>query len=197
MSSCKHCGQEITFRYVDGRKVPIHLDGGWCAGHLATLWSDPRADGECRRAKCPRCGGDVFFVRHNGGSVWLDELGWPWPKHGCFAEPSPPWLTFFAQHKPTSDATLPFGLVVKADWLPRDARGPSRLVLAIDAGRDGRLCLAIPGANSPDYLVGRLVSVDLPARRLLTSNHDIREVLDVPVTPADIGLPSSWLDLGK
>jgi hypothetical protein len=23
-------------------------------------------------------------VRHNGGSVWFDELGWPWPKHGCF-----------------------------------------------------------------------------------------------------------------
>ena len=26
----------------------------------------------------------VLFVEHNGGNVWLDELGWPWPKHGCF-----------------------------------------------------------------------------------------------------------------
>lgn len=26
----------------------------------------------------------MFFVRHNGGSVWLNELGWPWEKHGCF-----------------------------------------------------------------------------------------------------------------
>lgn len=29
---------------------------------------------------------EVFFVRHNGGSVWFDELRWPWPKHGCFDE---------------------------------------------------------------------------------------------------------------
>jgi len=28
----------------------------------------------------------VYFVRHNGGSVWFDELGPPWPKHGCFDE---------------------------------------------------------------------------------------------------------------
>jgi len=23
-------------------------------------------------------------VRHNGGSVWFESLGKPWPKHGCF-----------------------------------------------------------------------------------------------------------------
>jgi len=28
----------------------------------------------------------VFFVRHNGGSVWFDDLGPPWPKHACFAD---------------------------------------------------------------------------------------------------------------
>lgn len=28
----------------------------------------------------------MFFVRHNGGSVWFDELGWPWPVHPCFAD---------------------------------------------------------------------------------------------------------------
>lgn len=38
----------------------------------------------CRPTTCPECGADVYFLRHNGGSVWLDELGWPWPKHGCF-----------------------------------------------------------------------------------------------------------------
>lgn len=26
----------------------------------------------------------MFFIRHNGGAVWLDDLGWPWPVHGCF-----------------------------------------------------------------------------------------------------------------
>lgn len=41
----------------------------------------------CRPTKCPRCKAEVFFVRHNGGSVWFDPpLGPPWPKHGCFNE---------------------------------------------------------------------------------------------------------------
>src|SRR4051812_46758521 len=26
----------------------------------------------------------VFFVRHNGWSVWFDSLGWSWPKYACF-----------------------------------------------------------------------------------------------------------------
>ena len=38
----------------------------------------------CAHSKCPRCGDAVFFVRHNGGSVYLDlPLGPPWPKHHC------------------------------------------------------------------------------------------------------------------
>jgi len=48
-------------------------------------WQDQYLD-TCRPTKCPRCGDSVFFVRHNGGSVWFDELGPPWPKHGCFDE---------------------------------------------------------------------------------------------------------------
>jgi hypothetical protein len=43
----------------------------------------------CHPTTCPECGAQVFFVRHNGGSVWLDALGWPWPKHGCFDYDSP------------------------------------------------------------------------------------------------------------
>jgi hypothetical protein len=34
--------------------------------------------------RCPICGEAVFFVRHNGGSVWFDTLGYPWTKHSCF-----------------------------------------------------------------------------------------------------------------
>jgi hypothetical protein len=41
-------------------------------------------DDFCRPTTCPKCGAEVYFVRHNGGSVWFDELGFPWPKHECF-----------------------------------------------------------------------------------------------------------------
>jgi len=35
-------------------------------------------------ARCPVCGDAVFFYQSpNGGRVFFDELGPPWPKHGC------------------------------------------------------------------------------------------------------------------
>lgn len=35
-------------------------------------------------AKCPVCGATVFFYQSsNGGRVFFDCLGPPWPKHGC------------------------------------------------------------------------------------------------------------------
>jgi hypothetical protein len=52
----------------------------WAAG-TRTSWD---AGDFCRSTNCPICGASVYFVRHNGGSVWFDELGPPWPKHVCF-----------------------------------------------------------------------------------------------------------------
>jgi hypothetical protein len=80
--TCEHCGEEITFRHIDGRVVPIHQHGH-CVGQ--SLFSEE----SIRKAiptKCPRCSESCFLVRHNGGSVWLDELGHPWPKHPCMIE---------------------------------------------------------------------------------------------------------------
>jgi hypothetical protein len=35
-------------------------------------------------ARCPVCRSDVFFFQaSNGGRVFFDELGPPWPKHAC------------------------------------------------------------------------------------------------------------------
>lgn len=37
-------------------------------------------------ALCPKCGEKTFFYRAtNGGSVYFDALGPPWPKHPCMA----------------------------------------------------------------------------------------------------------------
>src|SRR5262245_59210180 len=51
------------------------------AAGTRTSWA---CDDFCRKTTCPVCGAPVYFVRHNGGSVWFDSLGKPWPKHGCF-----------------------------------------------------------------------------------------------------------------
>lgn len=92
MPACKICGGDIEFRSLGGVVTPIHISGG-CFGKGPSSISQPRstetytydhANDFCRSTTCPRCHRRTFFVRHNGGSVWLDELGWPWPKHPCF-----------------------------------------------------------------------------------------------------------------
>lgn len=38
-------------------------------------------------AQCPICGDKVFFYQNSYGSkVWFDDLGSPWPIHGCFED---------------------------------------------------------------------------------------------------------------
>jgi hypothetical protein len=84
MATCNICGEEIEFRFVDGRRTPIHLGTGWCGRGAST------AQNGCGVAPCPKCNADVFFVRHNGGAVWLDDLGPPWPIHECFRRSDKP-----------------------------------------------------------------------------------------------------------
>ena len=88
MGICSKCGNPVEFRYVRGRCIPMHFDGG-CIGSSSRVndYSNYNTADEstCFGTTCPECGDAVFFVRHNGGSVWLDPpLGWPWYKHGCF-----------------------------------------------------------------------------------------------------------------
>ena len=59
---------------------------GHLGGHSGTVahTSEYSTENICRPTTCPICSAEVFFVRHNGGSVWFDSLGHPWPKHPCF-----------------------------------------------------------------------------------------------------------------
>lgn len=93
MTACHHCGGDIIFRHVDGALTPIHLDGRGCLG--ATAASARRFYREfrescCHMTACPECGEEVYFIRYNGGCVWVNPpLGPPWPKHRCFDRPRP------------------------------------------------------------------------------------------------------------
>jgi hypothetical protein len=89
MAICDYCGGEIEFRHVGGSVVPIHVGGGYCSGsrQAATFAQSKFQKVESYldpNARCPVCGASVFFYRspHNG-RVFFDDVGWPWPKHGC------------------------------------------------------------------------------------------------------------------
>ena len=89
MPSCNVCGEPIVFRYVDGQPKPIHINGNWCRGYRGAL--SPKAASRRRpvasyavNATCPVCAAPVFYYQApNGGRVFFDDLGWPWPKHPC------------------------------------------------------------------------------------------------------------------
>ena len=66
---------------IQGVCVPLHVGSEHCITHEHSGRPDA-----CHQTSCPVCGATVYFVRHNGGMVWFDELGQPWDKHGCFVK---------------------------------------------------------------------------------------------------------------
>lgn len=84
-ATCQFCHGPIRFRMISGTVVPMHDGDYQCLTYARNGQPD-----ECWRTTCPRCHKPVFFVRHNDGAVWFDELGEPWEKHACFADTSPP-----------------------------------------------------------------------------------------------------------
>ncbi len=79
--TCHGCGNEVVLLMAGGRLRPTG-----CACDPALLENVRGKDDFCRPSKCPQCGAGVYFLLHDGGSVWLDgPIAWPWPLHGCFA----------------------------------------------------------------------------------------------------------------
>ena len=87
-SNCSFCGQAIIFRMMSGRCVPMHPEGG-CPGYSSSQDDEKKKD-SLYATSCPKCNDPVYFLRHNGGSTWLDAIPYPWPKHACFLEQSDP-----------------------------------------------------------------------------------------------------------
>jgi hypothetical protein len=117
-------------------------------------------------------------VRHNGGSVWFDELGWPWPVHACFATPGT---------KRAGIAT-PFAIHESTNTTPRVSEA---LLLLVGRNRDARL-----------GLVKRVIALGRNFRlvTVLTADGVDREVaVEVGTAPAAlvgtfaVYTPSDWL----
>ncbi len=86
MSLCKKCGMRVEFRVIDGQRIPLHLDGA-CSGTGGVdggAQVQRSAESSCVRTLCRTCKKPVYFIRYNGGSVWIDPpLGPPWDRHPC------------------------------------------------------------------------------------------------------------------
>ena len=68
-------------------------------------------------AKCPVCGASVFFFHAtNGGRVFFDDLGPPWPKHPCTDHSSDRFPVAFDRHLRRAPGTDPSWQ--KEGWSP-------------------------------------------------------------------------------
>ena len=169
MSICNRCGKPVEFRYVNGRCVPLHVDGG-CSGFTVSSVNDFSGSNRsqertCFPTNCPECGDEVFFIRHNNGSVWVDPpLGWPWYKHRCFGNEvsgqQDSLATTYKLHDLSSasgdggDGRLVLGIVKSTNVRPNKTVTEA----IVDSGGASRLGLKIK--NNAGYLFGKLVIVD-------------------------------------
>ena len=150
MPICQYCGGAIEFRYVNGVCTPIHLSGGCFGGGSgqryapAPVQSKPRQDPFYRyesfvnpHATCPVCGAEVFYYEApNGGRVYFDALGPPWPKHPCTDNPAvaavgrgasstrgvPDGTTAIVSNRPIGDGSQPRNYPWQGQgWMPLPA----------------------------------------------------------------------------
>lgn len=208
-------------------KHPPNCTCGWGGeGHLGTsgsgggcsrsfppaprnsVWS--HQDSYAAPSTCPRCRRAVYFIRHNGGAVWVDELGWPWPKHACFDnEPEPGWSTYlrantggakFHSNAASSNTSVVFnppvtsiaGVVIEARRLEID--GQAVIALAIDGGPARRCLVAVEGDNTASYYRRCIAVLDEGKRNVVISNFKVKALKSIAVVPAHLGLPANWLE---
>ncbi len=112
-----------------------------------------RDDEYTRPTNCPICGAQVYFIRHNGGSAWFDDLGVPWPKHGCFDDDAGTRAT---QTLLADKGAQTLGVVIETHGVDFDPTGQ-----IIVRYLDGRIISEIfqTGHLILSTLPGRLVSV--------------------------------------
>jgi hypothetical protein len=189
MAICKRCGRRIEFRYIDDRCIPLHIDGGcWGEAPEVYSWYTESRESTCFPTTCPECSADVYFIRHNGGSVWLDPpLGYPWPKHPCMdcqleSERRRHLASPVLLRKASSADALMMGVVTAC----QTSRTKRFSVARFDTGaRDtGTLVIKNSGAG---FLVGRLGVYDAGRQIVASLDRDDLEFRVVQYVVAPIG----------
>lgn len=161
----------VEFRVVDGRAIPFHFNGSCPGARGGPAFERVRRseESECRKTNCPTCREPVFFIRHNGGSIWIEPpLGPPWDRHPCFeTAPATGGRTKSAPFASTEltrqlgGHSEPITGVVVGTEISADRR---QTVLEIATGEDTVLTLLVKGGA--DAWIGELVIVSRSQMRV-------------------------------
>ena len=192
MSSCKYCGEYIEFRYINGRSTPVHPSGNWCnqdADNGSNYTDDPFRYGYfgnsyenvCRKTYCPECRDEVFFIKHNGGSIWVDSLGWPWPKHSCMhndEEEIPSWYRFFKNNIKSEKDEINHAVVTDVTRINSTVNYPARMMLNIDLGNKKGVIFTEANTTTK-YLLGQYIIINNTKKVILFSSHDVKPLFNM------------------
>lgn len=169
MATCSRCGNSIEFRYIGGVCIPLHLYGG-CTGSGSSVVEDYAgyrisSESTCFCTGCDKCHLPVFFIRHNGGSVWVDPpLGPPWYKHGCFYPSNDARSRdslaseYGLEESKISDENVLVGVVKSTLVVDVD----SYTMVAFETGESVSISLRIK--NNAGFLLGKLCIYDKGAK---------------------------------
>jgi hypothetical protein len=117
-------------------------------------YSGCRESDFCRPTRCPECGRGVFFIRHNGGCVWVDSLGWPWPKHPCFEDYS---RDFYSSLQNGAQRFVDSIIVVVIKTQSYYTHNFTELVVVTAHRKRARI--SIPALMEPHKLIGKVLIV--------------------------------------
>jgi hypothetical protein len=205
MATCQYCGGEIEFRYMGGLSpTPIHLSGTcvdrseYVSGAESLAAYQPSYDPNdttCSPTKCPKCGCSVYFIRHNGGSVWVDVLEWPWPKHPCMSKTAEPkYLSYLKRKTAGAENTNNWlGVIHRAAHRSADNDWPYRIWAAVKLldGRRGALCFK--ASTTAAFQNGSIVVVVESSKLVVSSKFDTYERLSESPNMQVLGLSPDWL----
>ena len=174
----------VEFVTIDGRAIPLRLYCSCRSKNGATEGRTVRsADSQCIKTNCAQCGAAVFFIRHNGGSVFIDPpLGPPWYRHPCMPkkqlgnggaqDQDTTYISPVARELLIKVRGLITGVVVQGEVLP----GQHGAMLTIAVAQSEPLVLLMRSPST--YFLGKMVILR-PAKRLLYSAENPTDVFVV------------------
>lgn len=200
MKICHKCGQPIEFRFIDGRPTPLHFEGG-CSSSRTSVENDRvrrSVESSCIKTSCPNCSASVFFIRHNGGSVWIEPpLGPPWHRHSCMDNEGNGAERIIPRAQASvMDAGLTEELgeregiitgVVKISEISEDRKNT---LLTVEVGESEDLVILVKGGA--DSFIGKIVIIDGPERRIFCADER-RLAFAIPNT---LSIPRVFVDAG-
>ena len=186
-SECPYCGAVNEFRTSEYGPHPIN----GCTCMRDAIGGAAAYDGGYRPQRCNKCNQLVFFIRHNGGCIYVNDMGWPWPKHECYmSRGDEQFITDveFIWSKYGHDSRI--GVVVRRR--PGDIRGSESIFIAVSFAGGIGMCFNVHRLGAPRLGSAVVyISQDAVSELRTLEDRSIR-VIKSGLAAALLGLPASF-----